>query len=75
MMLDPVSVGVGVAIAAAIAQAWLFGRQSAIRECRRIARHGRALDLVFYEDAERDPTIKRPEPVSADVAPWHHSQK
>ena len=74
MTIDPVSVVLGFVIAAAIAQAWLMGRHGAIRECRRIARHGRSLDLVFFEDAEGDPTIERPKPVSADVS-WRESAR
>lgn len=62
MTLDIPSFALGVTVAATVAWAWMMGRDSAIRHCRRIYRHGRALDYVFFEDAERDPTIETPKP-------------
>lgn len=67
MSIDPASFLFGFTIACALAVAWSFGEQKAIRLARRVARHGRNLDYVFFEDAERDATIKRPEPATADV--------
>lgn len=67
MNFDPTSFLLGLTVAGFVGWAWYQGRASAIRDCRRIARHGRNLDYVFFEDAERDATIKRPEPASADV--------
>lgn len=68
------SLGVGFAIACCIAYAWMAGRDTARRECRRIVRHGRNLDLVYFEDAEGDPTIERPKPASAAVSSLHLQQ-
>ena len=70
MTLDIASAGLGLCASALVAYAWLVGRQGAIRDCRRIVRHGRNLDLVFFEDAERDTTIERPKPAAGDVAPF-----
>ena len=67
MILDMPSFGFGLMVAAAIAYAWMLGRDGAIRLARRIARHGRSLDHVFFEDAETDTTITRPSPATADV--------
>lgn len=69
MTIDPVSVGIGIAICAFIAGGWQLGWQAAVRHHRRIVRHGKNLDLVYYEDAIRDDSIERephgqPEPVS-----------
>lgn len=75
MTFDLGSFGLGLMISTLIATAWIFGRQHAIRECRRIVRHGRSLDLVFFEDAERDATIERPKPATADVAQFRESQR
>lgn len=74
-MVDPLSMGVGFAIAAGFAQAWSMGRQGAIRECRRAWRHRGNLDLIYFEDAERDPTISRPKPASADIAVFRESER
>lgn len=67
MTLDPSSFLLGVVLAVAVFVAWEFGQQRSIRLARRIARHGRDLDRVFFEDAERDATITRPEPATAQV--------
>lgn len=75
MAFDPPSFFMGLTVAAAIGCAWYFGQQSAIRTCRRITRHGRNLDYVFFEDAERDVTIKRPEPATADVRDFHRESQ
>lgn len=69
MNLDPISFGLGLSIAAAIAYAYQLGQQHAIRLARRIWRHRGNLDQVFFEDAERDVTIEPPKPVKADVNP------
>jgi hypothetical protein len=60
----------GVIVSTVVAYAWMHGQNSAIRHCRRIFRHGRSLDLVFFEDAEVDPTIEKPTPARASVAPF-----
>lgn len=57
MQIDGVSFALGFSIAAGLAQAWNYGREGAIRECRRIVRNGANLDGVFFEDCERDPTV------------------
>ncbi len=67
MTLDMASFVLALAMAALIACAWYYGRASAIRECRRIVRHKGNLDQVFFEDAERDSTIEKPKPATADV--------
>lgn len=75
MQLDVGSFVLGFMIAASLAVAWTFGEQKAIRLCRRVARHGRNLDQVFFEDAERDPTIERPKPATADVREFHRDSQ
>lgn len=64
MNLDFPSVGIGVVFCLSIIVAYYYGQQSMIRMARRVARHGRDLDRVFFEDAERDATIERPKPVA-----------
>lgn len=71
MNLHLESLALGFALASVMAVAWMMGRNSARREARRIVRHGRNLDLVWFEDAEADPTIDVPKPASASVAPLH----
>lgn len=75
MILDPTSFLFGVVVCAFIAGAWYYGQLSTIRLARRIARHGRDLDRVFFEDAERDATIKRPEPATADVREFNRESQ
>lgn len=71
----------GVLLAVACAGAYTAGRQQAIRMCRRIARHGYDLDLVYYEDAERDPTVHtassggRAAGASRAVIPWREREE
>lgn len=64
MLLDLRSFLIGFTMACALAVAWTFGEQKAIRLARRVARHGKDLDRVFFEDAERDGTIEKPKPVT-----------
>lgn len=74
MTLDMPSFALGIAIAAFVAYAWYQGRMTGIREARRIARHGRALDYVYFEDAEADPTTDTPKPVQAGVMPFQRER-
>lgn len=69
MNIDPPSFLIGFGVAAGLACAWQMGQQSAYRHARRIWRHGRNLDHVFFEDAERDPSVDGPKPSQADVHP------
>ena len=69
MQLEVASFGFGFSIAAGMAWCWLIGWNAGIRHSRRIWRHGRNLDQVFFEDAERDPTIETPKPHRGDVHP------
>lgn len=75
MTFDLQSFLLGLTVSGFVAYAWYQGRQDGIRLARRVSRHGRNLDYVFFEDAERDVTITRPQPASADVREWRASEK
>lgn len=70
MILDSPSFIAGVILCAAIAGGWYFGWQAAVRHHRRIVRHGRNLDLVYFEDAIRDDSVQKPQAASAEVTPF-----